>query len=122
MENKQRKREKRNGKQQAKLAYNLLVLFLFTAGCIVFEILTIRLVKEGFVERNAGWLMGLSISITAALLFVGVVFLLTGKEKLYKILLTVFFVLLFFLIVLFIVVKTDFILILQSPELKKKFL
>ncbi len=122
MENRQREREKRNGKKKAKLAFNLLVLFLFTAGCIVFEILTIRLVKEGFVERNAGWLIGLSLSITAALLVVGIGFLLTGKEKLYKILLTVFFVLLFFLIVLFIVVKTDFILILQSPELYQKFL
>lgn len=122
MGNKQIERKERNGKKQARLAYNFLVLFLFTAGCIVFEILSIRLIKEGFVKQNAPLLIGLSVGLTAVLLVLGICFLLKGKEKLYKILLTIFFALLFFLVVLFIVVKTNFILILQSPELYQKFL
>ena len=122
MKNKHTEREARNVKGQARLAISLLVLFLLSAGCIIFEILTIRLVKEGFVARNAPWLLGLSIAVTAVLLLLSIIFLLTKKEKLYKMMLTVFFVLLFFLVVLFIIVKTDFILILQSPELYQKFL
>lgn len=122
MNNEKRERKNRACKKQARLAYNLLVLFLFAAGCIVFEILTIRLVKEGFVARNASLLIGLSVGATVLLLVFSLIVLLTEKEKLYKMLLTAFFILLFFLILLFIIVKTDFIVILQSPELYQKFL
>ena len=122
MENKQNKREEWKEKKQGRLAYRLLALFLLTAGCIVFEILTIRLVKEGFIAKNSPWILGLSIGATALLLGLGIFLLVTGREKSYKLIITIFFLLLFFLIVLFIVIKTDFIVILQSPELYQKFL
>ena len=122
MENKQNKREEWKEKKQGRLAYRLLALFLLTAGCIVFEILTIRLVKEGFIVKNMPWILGLSIGATALLLGLGIFLLVTGREKSYKLIITIFFLLLFFLIVLFIVIKTDFIVVLQSPELYQKFL
>ncbi len=122
MENKQNKREEWKEKKQGRLAYRLLALFLLTAGCIVFEILTIRLVKEGFIAKNSPWILGLSVGATALLLGLGIFLLVTGREKSYKLIITIFFLLLFFLIVLFIVIKTDFIVILQSPELYQKFL
>ena len=122
MENKQNKREEWKEKKQGRLAYRLLALFLLTAGCIVFEVLTIRLVKEGFIAKNSPWILGLSIGATALLLGLGIFLLVTGREKSYKLIITIFFLLLFFLIVLFIVIKTDFIVVLQSPELYQKFL
>ena len=116
------KHKEKNETTQAKKAWKILVLFLLAAACIVFEILTLLHFKQGFIAKNAAWLITLSILLTVLLLALGIVFLMIKKERFYKFLLTVFYLLLFFLVVLFIVVKTDFITILQSPQLYREFL
>ena len=90
MENKQNKREEWKEKKQGRLAYRLLALFLLTAGCIVFEVLTIRLVKEGFIAKKSPWILGLSIGAPALLLGLGIFLLVTGREKSYKLIITIF--------------------------------
>lgn len=122
MEDRQKKERKKSRENRAKLAYDLLVLFLLSAACIVFEILTLQFVRVGFIERNAPWLIALSIMLTVAFLAFGIAARILEKEKIYKLLLSAFFLIVFFLVVLFIVIKTDFITILQSPELLQKFL
>ncbi|MBQ8374648.1 MAG: TVP38/TMEM64 family protein [Clostridia bacterium] len=114
--------QKQNGKKSGSFYIALLVLFLLSAACIVFEILTVQSFREGFIAQNAWWILLLAIFITLAALCVGIVFLVKEKKTWYKTFLSAFILLLFFLVVLFIIVKTDLLFIFQSPELYQKFL
>ena len=122
MENNKQKEQEKNENMRARLAYRLLALFLLASGCIAFEVLIIRLIKVDFIQRYSLWFLTLSIAATVGLLVLAIFFLLRVKEKLYKTMLSIFFAALFLLIVFFIIVKTDFIMLLQSPELYQEFL
>ena len=102
--------------------WRILVLCLLSSACVVFEIITLQSFRQGFWAQNAWWLTILSGVATTALLIASIFFLCRRKETLYKGCLSIFFVLLFFLVVLYIIVKTDFITVLQTPELYQKFL
>lgn len=122
MEKTSERKGEREERRQHKLVGRLLVLFMLAGGCIVFEILTFRGIREGFLANNAPLFIILACGFTFFGVGIGVLFLLKKREASYKTFLTIYITLFFFLVLAYVVVKTDFIVILQSPELYQRFL
>ena len=114
--------EKSKSKKNGGVAYSILSLFFMAAICIALEILSIYFAKLPLIKRYATVFVFSCIFITISLLGVAVWGILLGKERVYKGLFSAFIVLIVFLAILFLIIKTDFIAILQTPELYQKFL
>ena len=117
-----RKKVEREGKRQGKLVGRLLFLFLLVAGCIVFEILTFENFRSGFFKQNAPLFTITACAVTFVGLGVGVLFLLEGRESWYKTFVLTFSTALLLFVALYIVLKTNFLEVLQNPELYREFL
>jgi uncharacterized membrane protein YdjX (TVP38/TMEM64 family) len=114
--------EKFNKKRKDCVACLMVGAIFFSGICIAFEILSIHFTKLPIVKRNTTFFIAVSVFITLVLLSLALWGIITGKTILYKALFSVFVVLSFFLIILFLIIKTDFIIIFQTPDLYQKFL
>ena len=102
--------------------WRILLLFALAAGCIVFGILALQSLRVGALGKYTGWLSMLACVGVAALVSFIIVALCKRKTLLYRTAFSGLFVLLFFLVTLYFVLKTDFLTILQTPELYQSFL
>ncbi len=100
----------------------ILLFFILTSACIVFEILCLFHTKNAFLARNATW-----ISVVCALLLVvlcvfAIWLVVTGKNIWFKSLISLYIFLLFCLIVCFILQKTGFFNVIKDAKSLQNYL
>ena len=102
--------------------WRILLLCVLSSGCAAFEVLIFQSFYEGFIARNGWWMSVICCFLTAVGLALSVIVLCKGKAVLYRASLSAFFAVFLSLLVLFVIIKTDFITILRTPELYQEFL
>ncbi len=103
-------------------SFGIVSTFFLMAGCIVFSVLCINNTKIRFIQKFP-ILFSLTASIVfIALFFLSTLFLLKGKDTLYKTGLTLFIAVLFCLILCFIFLKTGFFDIINNEQSLKAYL
>lgn len=100
----------------------LLVLFFLGGILLSLQILVLSRLSVPIVQKHQAAIVFLSCLILLLVMVAAVLFLIKGKQSIYRTLLSGLFLWLFFLVVLGIAEWTDFITILQSQELYRDFL
>lgn len=112
----------RKNRNEKSVLRGLLVLFLMCGASLVLELLIFNRLSIDFVKKYRAPIVFLMCLGTVVLLSAGIIFLIKGKERIYRTLLSAFTLLLFFLIILGVAEWTDFITVLQSRDLYEQFL
>lgn len=116
------KQFKRFDKNDCNLPIRLLVLFLFYTLVFALIIVVLPMISIAYVQRYSTPIVALICTMATVALILALIAIFQGKITLYKTIFSGYLLALFFLIVLLIAELTDFITIIQSPELYEKFL
>lgn len=103
-------------------AFGIVSTFFLMAGCIVFSVLCINNTKISFIQKFSILYSLLASIVFIVLYFLSILFLLKGKDTLYKTGLTLFIAVLFCLILCFIFLKTGFFEIISNEQSLKVYL
>ncbi len=122
MSDKKRREEKAGGFGKSGTPINILVAFLLTGICIVFEVLCLKYFKTGFIARHVHLLIAIACAVTIVYCLVAVLCTVKGKDTVYRILFSGFLLALFFLVLLFVLQRTGFLEIFRDPDLYREYL
>ena len=113
---------KRMDKNEENLPIRLLVLFLFYTVAFVLILVVVPMLSIAYLQKYAHPIVFLLATLSTVAVIAAIIALLQGKHTIYKSIFSSFLLSIFFLVILLIAELTDFLTILQSPELYEKFL
>lgn len=111
-----------NERKQKGIKIGLLLAFLLTAVCIVFEILCLSYPRTGYLYEHFRLFCYLAFLITIVYFSLTVFFLLKDKQALFRTLLCGLILALFFLVLLYVLEQTGFFIVFRSTESFRAYL